>query len=202
MVFSLSATAFAADNNFYNVIRDNSEVRVAEEYIDGTKYVYTFDKSAQVLLTETFDSNNTIQSSKTVHLPDVPSVPSDYDESSQIQTFASSHYQHTFLNYEYDELSSNSYQLRKKDLYVTRYLPKDRDAIDNYVSAVDTLNAAELAVIASGGTAAVWAIATYITAGLTAGEIATTAGVALADVIALNLAIDNCESSWRLYVNP
>lgn len=198
LIFSMSATAFATEGNSYNVIQDNATTRIAEEYIDGVRYVYTFDKAKQELTTQTFGTNDSITSVKTICLANLAKAQptNEFEFSSR----ASNHYQNTFLNYEYEEISSNVYELRNKNVYVYRYLPDDRDAIDNYVSAVDTLNAAELAVIATGGTAAIWAIITYFTAGLTAGEVATTVGVGLADVIALNLAVDNCQRVWRLYV--
>lgn len=198
MILTLSTQAFATESDSYHVTHDDSMVRIAEEYIDNTRYVYTYQKNSQELTTQTYDSNNALTSSKTVCLSEYNIDDSVNDE--QIETCSSSYYQHTFLNYEYDELTKNQYQLRKKDIKVTRYLPEHKEAIDNYIEAVDVLNAAELAVIATGGTTAIWAIATYLTAGLTAGEIATSVGVAAADVIALNLAIDNCERVWKLYV--
>lgn len=200
MSLSLTVPAFAANNDSYHVTRDDSQMRVAEESINGIRYVYTFDKSSQVLLTQSFDSDNILTSSKSVCLSNILTVPSSYDDSTQLQPSAKSHYQHTILNYEYDERFDNSYALRRKEWSVIRYLPENKDAIEKYVSAVDTLNAAEFTVMLSGGAAAVWAIVTGLTSGLTAGQVATAVGVAAADVIALNLAIDNCESVWNLYV--
>lgn len=198
MIFTLSIQAFAAEDTSYHVIQDNSMVRIAEEYIDGIKYVYTFSKISQELTTQTFDSKKSLTSSKTLSLAKFAIDDSAYDE--QIELYSSSYYQHTFLNYEYDELTKNQYQLRKKDIKVIRYLPDDREAIDNYIDAVDTLNAAELAVLATGGATLFWAIVTYFDAGLTAGETATALGIAAGDVIALRLAINKCERVWKLYV--
>ena len=52
---------------------------------------------------------------------------------------------------------------------------------------VDTLNAAELAVLAASSAAVLWAIVTYLNAGLTAGEAGSAAGAAIVEVTALNL---------------
>lgn len=43
-----------------------------------------------------------------------------------------------------------------------------------------------------GSATVLWAVLTYLDAGLTAGEADTAAGVAIVEVTALNLAIDNC----------
>ncbi len=43
-----------------------------------------------------------------------------------------------------------------------------------------------------GSATVLWAVLTYLDAGLTAGEAATAAGAAIVEVTALNLAIDNC----------
>ena len=50
-----------------------------------------------------------------------------------------------------------------------------------------------------GSATVLWAVLTYLDAGLTAGEAATAAGAAIVEVTALNLAIDNCKRVWRLY---
>ena len=90
--------------------------------------------------------------------------------------------------------------LRNKNTYAIRYLSSDKDAIDRYIEAVDTLNAAELAVLASGSGTVLWSVLTYLDGGLTAGEAATAAGTAIGVATTLNLAINNCKRVWRLYV--
>lgn len=67
------------------------------------------------------------------------------------------------------------------------------------IEAVNTLNAVELAVLAAGRAIVLWAVLTYLDAGLTAGQATTAQGAAIVEVTALNLAIDNCQRVWRLY---
>lgn len=57
----------------------------------------------------------------------------------------------------------------------------------------------KLAVLTAVSATVLWAVLTYLDAGLTAGEAATAAGAAIVEVTALNLAIDNCQRVWRLY---
>lgn len=57
----------------------------------------------------------------------------------------------------------------------------------------------KLAVLAASSAIVLWAVLTYLDAGLTAGEAATVAGAAIVEVTELNLAIDNCQRVWRLY---
>ncbi|NLP45435.1 MAG: geobacillin-26 family protein [Epulopiscium sp.] len=198
MVFSLSTTTFAAESSDYHIVCDNISMRVAEETIDSVKYIYTFEKETNTLKTETYNVSNELTSTKYL---DLSSVSTDYSVYGQQSKLASrSYYQHTFSNYEYDQLGNNKFQLRNKDTYVIRYLSSDKDAIDRYIEAVDTLNAAELAVLAAGGTTVLWTVLTYLDGGLTAGEAATAAGAVIGEVTALNLAINNCKRVWRLYV--
>ena len=77
------------------------------------------------------------------------------------------------------------------ELFIVHYLER--------IEAVDTLNAAELAVLAAGRAIVLWAVLTYLDAGLTAGQAATAQGATVVEVTALNLAIDNCQRVWRLY---
>lgn len=122
-------------------------------------------------------------------------VSTDYSIYEQQLELASSSYS----NYEYDQLDNDKFQLRNKDTYAIMYLSSDKDAIDRYIEAVDTLNAAELAVLAAGSETVLWAVLTYLDAGLTADETATAVGAAIVEVTALNHAIDNCQRVWRLY---
>lgn len=198
MVFSMSTTTFAAESSDYHIVCDNISMRVAEETIDSVKYIYTFEKETNTLKTETYNVSNELTSTKYF---DLSSVSTDYSVYGQQLKLASrSYYQHTFSNYEYDQLGKNKFQLRNKDTYVIRYLSRHKDAIDRYIEAVDTLNAAELAVLAAGGTTVLWTVLTYLDGGLTAGEAATAAGAAIGEVTALNLAINNCKRVWRLHV--
>ena len=77
------------------------------------------------------------------------------------------------------------------ELFIVHYLER--------IEAVDTLNAAELAVLAAGSATVLWAVLTYLDAGLTASKAATAQGAAIVEVTALNLAIYNYQRVWRLY---
>lgn len=198
MAFSLSTTTFAAENSDYHIVCDDTSMRVAEETIDSVKYIYTFEKGTNTLKTETYNVSNELTSTKYLDLPSVSTDYSTYEQ--QLELASSSYYQHTFSNYEYDQLDNNKFQLRNKDTYAIRYLSSDKDAIDRYIEAVDTLNAAELAVLAAGSSTVLWTVLTYLDAGLTASEAATAAGAAIVEVTTLNLAIDSCQRVWRLYV--
>lgn len=198
MVFSFSTTTFAAESSDYHIVSDNVSMRVAEETIDSVKYIYTFDKETNILKTDTYNVSNELTSTK---YHDLSSVSTDYSiYEQQLELASSSYYQHTFSNYEYDQLGNNKFQLRNKDTYVIRYLSSDKDAIDRYIEAVDTLNAAELAVLTSGSATILWSVLTYLDAGLTAGEAAAAAGALGVEVTALNLAMNNCKRVWKLYV--
>lgn len=198
MAFTMSVTGFAAESNSYNVIQDDAAVRVAEEYIDGTRYVYTFDKVKQELTTQTFDAEGEVLSIETVCLADLFATlpPEEFDTSFR----ASGHYQNTILNYEYEQIESRIYQLRTPSQHAYRRLPHDRTAIDKYVQAVDHLNAAEFAVIGTAGAAAVWTIYTFFTSGLTAYQAATAIGISSKAVENLYDAIKGCQRAWALYV--
>lgn len=198
MAFTMSVTGFAAESNSYNVIQDDVAVRVAEEYIDGTRYVYTFDKAKQELTTQTFDAEGEVLSVETICLADLfATLPSEeFDTSFR----ASGHYQNTISNYEYEQIESRIYQLRTPSQHTYRKLPYDRTAIDKYVQAVDHLNSTEFKVIADSSIAAVATIVSCLTGGLTVSQAATTATVAVSDVVALDNAIKDCQRVWQLYV--
>lgn len=197
MLFSLFTTTFAAESSDYNNVCDNISMRVAEETIDSVKYIYTFEKETNILKTETYNVINELKSTKYLDLSTVSTEYSIYEQ--QLELASSSYYQHTFSNYEYDQLDNDKFQLRNKDTNAIMYLSSDKDAIDRYIEAVETLNAAELAVLAAGSATVLWAVLTYLDAGLKAGEAATAAGAAIVEVTALNLTIDNCQRVWRLY---
>lgn len=143
MVFSLSTTTFASESSDYHIVYDNISMRVAEETIDSVKYIYTFEKETNILKTETYNVSNELTSTKYL---DLSTVSTDYSIYEQQLELASSSYS----NYEYDQLDNDKFQLRNKDTYAIMYLSSDKDAIDRYIEAVDTSNAAELAVLAAG----------------------------------------------------
>lgn len=193
--------AHATSTDGYTVVLDNDTYRIAEETIDTIKYVYTLDKDENVLITREYDISGVLKSTEIVDLDELLVATDININEDSLSVAATGYYQHTFSNYEYDQLSTTYYQLRNKSSYAYRYTTTDRDAIDRYISAVDVLNAAELVIISSGGVAVLAAVITYLTTGLTAGQAATAAGVLATDVIAYNLAVDNCIQVWNLYVD-
>lgn len=198
LVFTMSVSAFAAEGDSYHVIQDDAYVRVAEEYIEGERYVYTFDKVKQELTTQTFDAEGEVLSIETICLADLFATlpPEEFDTSFR----ASGHYQNTISNYEYEQIESRIYQLRTPSQHTYRKLPYDRTAIDKYVQAVDHLNSTEFEVIAIVGITAVGIIATCFSMGMTAPQAATAAGTAVTEACRLCDAIKDCQRVWQLYV--
>ena len=199
LLFAMSVQAFSAESCYsYKVIHDDQSTRIATEYIDGVKYVYTFDKFIYELTTQTFDSTDTMTSVKTFTLPEIGTgLPTG---AIGVASCAYGHYQETFLGYGYEQISSTGYKLKSNGITVYRYLPNDTEAIQNYVKAVDAQKAAECAVAAQGGNLAIWDINVYVPDILSIGEVATAFGVDYADVVALIQAVDNCNSVWAQYI--
>ena len=200
-VLITAVPASAASTSGYMVTADNTLYRIAEEVVETTRFVYTLDKSANTLKTEAYDESGNKLSTKLVDLNEILASSEYAYPTDDVAVASTGYYQHTFANYEYDQLTTTKYQLRNKNSYAIRYTTNNLEAINNYIEAVDILNAAELAVIASGGATVLWAVLTYLSGGLTAGEAALAAGAAAVEVTALSLAIDNCQRVWRLYVD-
>lgn len=198
LVFSMSVTAFAAEGDSYHVIQDDAYVRIAEEYIGGERYVYTFDKEKQALITQIFDADGTLLSEETDYLADILNqlLPEEYD----VSLCASGHYQNTLSNYEYEQIDSKIYELRTPSQHTYRKLPYDREAIDKYVEVVDKLNSTEFEVIAAVGVTAVGIIAACFSSGLTASQAAAAAGATITEATRLYGAIRDCQRVWELYV--
>lgn len=200
LLFAMSVQAFSAESSYsYKVIQDDYITRVATEYIDGVKYVYTFDKALYELTTQTFDEVGTMTSTKITRMPELGTgLPSG---AIGVASCEYTYGQETYLNFSYQQVGPLEYKLTNNGVTVYRSFPIDSLAIQNYGQAVDDLKAAEIAVTKAGGLIAVWAINAYNSAGdLTAGELATALGVSYADVVALIQAVDNCNTVWAQYV--
>lgn len=198
MVFTMSVTGFAAESNSYNVIQDDAAVRIAEAYIEGERYVYTFDKTKQTLTTQVFDADGTLLSEDTIYLEEL--LNQFPPEESDISLCASAHYQNTILNYEYEQVESRIYKLKNQGLYVYRKLPHDREAIEKYVKAVDRLNGAEIKVAGAAGYAAVRCVFACLKRNMTPFEATTIVGISSGAVQELYEAIKECQSVWEIYV--
>lgn len=215
LVLSASGTTFANVGSLkdegvvtnYRVIKDNKTERVAEEIKGNLKYVHSMDKINNILTTKVYNlQSNAIVKEEVHNLKKLiqKTKPSSAIETERTSLFFS-HYQNTFSNYEYRQTGgSNSgdkfYRLRNKDTYVTQSLSDNKDGILYYINAVDTLNAAEWVIVTSGGSTAIWAVITYFSSGLTSAQVATATGVLLADVIAYNLAVNNCKAVWNTHI--
>lgn len=212
MVFVLSSTITGfANSTESNFVVDNSHKRVmVEETIKGT-VTHIFNKKTRTLTTETRDRSGKVIDKEVINLQkfenDIKSaVAKSTLESPKVEKNLlrwGGHYQNTFLNYEYERQGNYwdyKYELRKKSSYKTLSVEDRKNDIDQYVSAVDRLNAAEWAVISISSVTVFWAVVTYLDGGLTAGQAATAAGVAAGEVITLNWAVDQCEAKWRLYI--
>ncbi len=189
----------------YRVITDNHKERVAEEVKGNLKYVHSMDKINNVLTTKVYDLKNNTVTKEEVY--DLNKLISEEKPSSAtgIEARFFGHYQNTFSNYEYAQKGTSDsgnkfYELRRKDDYEYQWLSTNQNGISKYINAVDVLNAAEWVIVTSAGATAMWAIITYFAKGLTAGQVATATGVLAADVIAYNLAVDHCESTWRTHI--
>ncbi|MBQ8538132.1 MAG: hypothetical protein IJ433_00605 [Ruminococcus sp.] len=199
LLFAMSVQAFSAESNFsYKVIQDDSITRIATEYIDGVKYVYTFDKVVYELTTQTFDETGTMTSTKLIRMPELGTgLPTG---AIGVASCEYTHGKETYLNFSYKQVGPLEYKLTNNGVTVYRSFPIDSLAIQNYAKAVDDLKAAEIAVTNAGGLIAVWAINAYSADDLTAGALATALGISYADVVALIQAVDNCNSVWAQYI--
>ena len=210
--FGMVTSSFAGSKNNLNLntIKDNETKRVVEIVEGNIKEVITLNKKTNILTTKKINiDTKKVISIETKNITKLNNIIKSQNKlklnknelSYKSMRFGSDHYQNTFLNYEYEEYSDGLYELRRKDDYEYRSINDDQDAIAEYVSAVDILNNAEIAV----GTAFLFtvgaAIATYISGGLTAKEALVAAGATTSEAAALGLAIQNCESTWKIYID-
>lgn len=186
------------DDKNINAILDDDNKRIIEEILDNFKYVHTFQKKENIIKTEIYDLNNKKIDENIININEF-TINDNIDQESK---FFSPHYQKTFSNYEYKRKGyTDEYELRNKDYYKIKSLNNDKNAIEKYIDAVDTLNSAEIAIILSGGSTIIATIITLLDSGLTVGQVAAATGVLAGDIILYNSSVSKCKSVWNLYID-
>lgn len=199
LILGTSTTAFASEP--VQILANNDNECVVREITDDGITVATNNKQTGILTIEKYDSTGTtLLSTETLDLNAI-AEEAELSEQNGSQTLSDyTHvYQHTFSNREYDCYIYTSYtrwKLRSGDSYKTLYeYSTNASAIENFRSAVESVNSAELALISVVGGTAVVTIVSALLSGGTAAAIAAAGGVsgASAAIFVLNSAINNAD---------
>lgn len=181
MLFTLTTTAFASNNNQIIELCNDENVVVIQEITSDGITIATNNKNTNLLTIEKYDGTKTTLLSKEVI--DLNILKANSEIEATIHFGNGNKYQHTFTNREYDIWYGNPREWKCRSggsIVWVNETSRNEDDLRTFAECVEGVNEAEFVIIAAlGGTLAATAIAAFLSGGTAAGIAAAGGGTAI-----------------------